>query len=146
MKSKEKEFVEEYIQNGNNATKAVKEVYNIEDENYASVKGHRLIRKDKVKEAILSLSERIPDDKLHEVLMEGLKAGKTVFKNNNSTGEIEEVGYEPDYAVRHKYLDTELKLKGLYENDEQKNINILMPVLVKFLNGKEDRSDNGNTQ
>lgn len=56
----------------------------------------------------------IPDKKLAKVLDEGLEAGKTIYKNNNSTGEVEEVGYEPDYAVRHKYLETGLKLKGHY--------------------------------
>lgn len=56
----------------------------------------------------------IPDKKLAKVLDEGLDAGKRIFKNNNETGEIEDMGIEPDYAVRHKYLETGLKLKGHY--------------------------------
>ena len=124
MKPKEQEFVGKYIQNGNNATKAVKEVYDIEDENYASVKGHRLIRKDKIQNAIESLAERIDENKLFEVLSEGLEAGKTIYKNNNATKQVEEVGYEADYAVRHKYLDSALKIKGSYAPDKQININL----------------------
>jgi hypothetical protein len=78
--------------------------------------------------------------------MEGLEAGKHIFKNNNESGEIEDMGIEADYAVRHKYLDTALKLKGSYEEDKQKSINILIPVLVRFLNEKPNGSDNGNTE
>ena len=123
MKPKEQEFVGEYIQNGNNATKAVKEVYEIEDENYAGVKGHRLIRKDKIQNAIQSaiqsLADRIPDDKLHEVMMEGLNASRTI-KTDDEGAEI----IEPDYAVRHKYLDTAHKLKGTYAPDKSLNLNV----------------------
>ena len=41
------------------------------------------------------------------------------------------------------------KLKGSYEEDKQKSINILMPILVKFLNIKDEGEtkgdNNGNT-
>ncbi len=49
----------------------------------------------------------ISDDKLAKVLDEGLEAGKKT-----------EEGIEPDYAVRHKYLETGLKLKGHYKNED----------------------------
>lgn len=61
----------------------------------------------------------IPDKELARVHKEGLSAAKKVFKNNNESGEIEEVGNEPDYAVRHKYLDTGYKLKGYYADGEK---------------------------
>ena len=135
LTKQDKKFVEKVIETGN-LTKSAQEAYDIEDPNYAGKKGSLKVREGKIQQAIQTLADRIPDDKLHEVIMEGLNAGKKIFKNNNSTGEVEEVGYEADYAVRHKYLDTSLKLKGLYEEDKQKSINILMPVLVKFLNEK----------
>ena len=130
LTKQEKIFVKEVVETGN-LTQSVMEAYDEDDPKYASVKGQRLIAKDRIKNAIQTLADRIPDDKLHEVLMEGLNALR---------------GEEVDYLIRHKYLDTALKLKGLYEADEHKNINILMPVLVKFLDKKDDESNsNGNT-
>ena len=145
LTAQEQVFVKEVVKTGNK-TKAVVKAYQEEDPNYAGVKGHRLLRKDKIQNAIQTLADRIPEDKLHTVLMEGLEAGKHIYKNNNESGEIEDMGVEPDYAVRHKYLDTALKLKGEYPTDSsQPNLNILMPVLVKFLEKKDDTNDNRNT-
>lgn len=53
--------------------------------------------------------------------------------------------WSADNMARDKALDKVYKLKGAYETDENKNINILMPVLVKFLDKKDDSSDNRNT-
>ena len=59
-------------------------------------------------------------------------------------GEIEKVSEEPDYAVRHKYLDTAYKLKGSYAPEKSVSLNIEVPVgkqktatdaIVRFLNG-----------
>ena len=144
LTKQDKKFVEKVVETGN-LTKSAQEAYDIEDPNYAGKKGSLKVREGKIQKAIQTLADRIPDDKLHKVIMEGLDAGKHIFKNNNESGEIEDMGIEADYAVRHKYLDTALKLKGLYEPDDQKKINILIPVLVKFLNEKDNGSDNGNT-
>jgi hypothetical protein len=73
------------------------------------------------------ISTQLKDTKLMTVLNEGLKAGKRIFKNNNETGEIEDLGVEPDYATRHKYLETGLKLKGYYPKEgNQTNVQINM--------------------
>ena len=125
LTNQEKIFVKGVVETGN-LTQSVMEAYDEEDPNYAGVKGNRLIRKDKIQNAIQTLADRIPDDKLYNVLMEGLGA---------------EYNEKPDYGIRHKYLDTSLKIKGAYEVDENRNINILMPVLVKFLNTKDDKTN-----
>ena len=52
LKPKEKEFVENYIKNDNEATKAVKDTYLITNDNYARVKGHRLIKKEKIQSCL----------------------------------------------------------------------------------------------
>ncbi len=57
------------------------------------------------------MGKHLDDKKLIKVHEEGLKAGRRIFKNNNETGEIEDMGIEPDYAVRHKYLDLAYKVK-----------------------------------
>ncbi len=144
LTKKQQGFVKDYIET-DNATEAAERNYNVKNRNVANAIGAENLAKPSIANVINTLADRIPDDKLHEVMMEGLEAGKTIFKNNNSTGQVEEVGYEPDYAVRHKYLDTALKMKGAYSDEATKPSVVLMPVLVKFLNEKNDRSDNGNS-
>ena len=53
------------------------------------------------------MKDYFEDDLLAKVHNEGLKASRKIIKDN-------EVIEEPDYAVRHKYLDTAYKLKGEY--------------------------------
>lgn len=125
LTNEDKKFVKELLETGNKTQSAIK-AYGYKNENTAGVMALTKLRKTKIQNAIKSIADRVPDDKLHEVLMEGLDA-----ENNE----------KPDYGVRHKYLDTALKLKGAYETDENKNINILMPVLVKFLDKNETDSD-----
>jgi hypothetical protein len=114
MKPLHEQFAKEYVANGNNATQAVKKVFKKKDDNVSAVKGSRLLRNDKVKAVIKSIADQIPDDLLVETHLAGLKATKKVFKNNNESGEIEQVGEEADYPTRHKYLDTGYKIKGNY--------------------------------
>lgn len=116
-------FVEEVVMHGNQ-TEAAKKAYGIKNEGYARLKGHRMITKDNIVNAVKSYAELIPDELLKKTHLEGLKAGKKIFKNNNATGEIEEVGIEPDYATRHKYLDSGYKLKGLYAPEKHVNLNL----------------------
>ena len=82
------------------------------------------------------LNERIKDEKLVDVLNEGLKADKKIYKNNKRTGELKEVGYDADYAVRHKYLETGLKLKSKFPTDklELGTSESLSEVLLKINN------------
>lgn len=141
LSKQDQDFVKEFALTGNK-TKSAQKAYGIEDENYANVKAQRLIRKDTINTAITevktSLADRVSIDKLEQVLNEGLEAYKTTKVSEGGQETI-----EPDFAVRHKYLDTALKIKGEYETDEdKKSINILMPVLVKFLTNKDERSDN----
>lgn len=65
------------------------------------------------------MEEYIPDDLLSKVHSEGLEASKGVFKNNNETKKVERVDDEPDFGVRHKYLDTAYKLKGKYAAEKK---------------------------
>lgn len=69
LSTQEKDFVKEVIKTGN-LTQSVKKAYNEEDDNYAGVKGQRLIRKDKIKELIEPVVTRWQDlrDRLTEEL------------------------------------------------------------------------------
>lgn len=116
-------FVKTVVETGNQ-TLAAQKAYDIKDPNYAGVKGHKNIRKDKIRKAIITLADSIPDKLLVKVHLEGLEAGKTIYKNNVSSGEIEEVGYEVDYATRHKYLESGYKLKGAFAPEKSISINL----------------------
>jgi hypothetical protein len=63
----------------------------------------------------------ITDEKLIKVLDEGLGATKAVVMGVKSEESFVDV--QPDYAIRHKYLETGLKLKG-YARDEPLNFNV----------------------
>ena len=80
------------------------------------------------------LDKYIPDSKLTEVLKEGLEASKEVWKNNNESGEVEKVSEEPDYAVRHKYLETGLKLKSKFPKEDPEPENDKLKGLVVIVN------------
>jgi phage terminase small subunit len=117
-------FVEKVIETGN-LTQSVKEAYDIEDPNYAHVKGHRLIRKDTIRNAIRTLAERIPDELLEEKHL-------ALLNKIDKEGDI-------DVQAVSKGLDMAYKIKGAYETGD-KSINInLMPVLVKFLDKNNDQ-------
>ena len=127
LTKQDKGFVKDLIETGN-ATKSVIKNYGVKDSNYAGVKGTRLIRKDKIKQALKTVADSLPDKDLIKVHKEGLQAGKHIYKNNNETGEIEDMGVEADYAVRHKYLETAYKIKNYFPKDSpttavQVNIN-----------------------
>ncbi len=110
LSKKDREFVETMVETGN-ATQAVKDVYGIKDDNYAGVKGHRLIRTDKIQNAI---QEALPDELLARVHLEGLQA---------TIGED-----KPDFNVRHRYLDSAYKVKGTYAPDKSINLDIQASV------------------
>lgn len=118
LTKKEKGFIKDYVETGN-GTKSALNNYDTNDENVAAVIASENLRKPKIQEAIKSIAESIPDEDLIRVHKEGLEASRKTFKNNNKTGEIEEVADEPDYAVRHKYLDSAYKLKGVYAPEKK---------------------------
>lgn len=55
----------------------------------------------------------VTDEKLAEVMNEGLSATKAVVMGTKSEESF--VDIQPDYAIRHKYLETSLKVKGLQQ-------------------------------
>jgi len=66
------------------------------------------------------MEKHLSDEKLAQVHDEGLKATKT-YKSG------EETITDPDYAVRHKYLDTAYKIKNKYPTGQEGNtFNILV--------------------
>jgi phage terminase small subunit len=121
LKPKDKAFAKEYVLNGNNAKEAVAKVEKITNGNYAKQKGHRQMKKPEIQAEIQkvaqSIADRIPDDLLVKVQLEGLEATRSIAVG-------EEIIETADHAVRHKFLDSGLKLKGAYSPEKSININI----------------------
>lgn len=129
LTKQEKKFVEIKAETGNGAF-AAKEAFAIEDSNYAAVKASRLLRKDNIIQAI---QDALPDELLAQVHLEGLQATKRSGTGGmkigiGTNGEVNDFGHteidEPDFAVRHKYLDSAYKLKGSYAAEKHVNLNL----------------------
>lgn len=116
LTKKERGFVKDYVETGNGVQSALKN-YDTESYKTASNIASTNLDKPRIQNAIKSIAEQIPDDLLVQVHLEGLNASRTIKTEDD---EIE----EPDYAVRHKYLDTAHKLKGTYAPDRSLNLNV----------------------
>ena len=129
-----KRAVKEIGVNGGNISKAMRTV------GYApstAARTDKLTRRKGFKEL---LEKELPDGALLKVHKEGLRADKKVFKNNNESGEIELVSEEPDYAVRHKYLETGYKVKGKLSDPEGGN-----KTLIVVISGESAKRYGGDT-
>jgi hypothetical protein len=57
------------------------------------------------------MEKYFPDEDLLKIHKQGLKAVKRILKNNK------EFVIEPDYQIRHRYLETAYKIKGKYKDN-----------------------------
>ena len=157
-------FIEEVVRTGNQ-TSAARKAYGIENANVAGVKANRALRNVKIQDAIQKLSDSIPNDLIiqkHIELFDQRKVEYFVFPKSMSDEEIIEhvnaSGIEvitvresdkgkmafysiPDTNAIKSGLDMAYKLKGEYATDPDKTTNILMPVLVKFMNNGDSNRD-----
>jgi len=124
----ERKFIEAYIENYGNATKAYKAIHPDYNGENARILACQYLTKLNISSDELMNMMGMTDAYLQEKLDEGLNATKTISviplkpkeAEENSTDlpkanskNIEFVDVD-DFAVRHKYLDTALKLKGKY--------------------------------
>lgn len=116
LTKKQQGFVKDYIETDNGTQAALKN-YDTDNERVAAAIASENLTKPNIKKVLETLAERIDDDDLIKVHKEGLQA---------ITGRGDDV--QPDYSVRHKYLDTAYKLKGSYA--PEKNINLNLDVEV----------------
>lgn len=65
----------------------------------------------------------VTDDRLAKVLDEGLGASKAVVMGIKSEESF--VDIQPDFAVRHKYLETGLRLRGYAKEEGNQNLNVV---------------------
>ncbi len=116
LSKKEKGFVKDFVETGNGVQSALNN-YDTESYSTAGVIAHDNLKKPKI---INAIQEALPDELLATVHLEGLKASKTYQGKDDDSETI----LEPDYAVRHKYLDSAYKLKGLYAPEKSINLNV----------------------
>lgn len=96
---KQRKWIKEYIETGN-ATKAALKVYDCKNEVTAANIGSENLRK-------LQIPELMEEMGLSDIALMNIGAeGMTKAVKQSMTGEV-----HPDYAVRHKYWETMLKLK-----------------------------------
>lgn len=110
---KEKKFVKAYLKSGN-GTQAALEAYDTTSPKIAGV----IASQNLSRLSISDIMERmgITDDRLMQVLDEGLEATRSVSPTTGKPSDEQSVEFVdiPDYQTRHKYLETGLKLKDKF--------------------------------
>lgn len=124
------------METGNGVQSALNN-YDTDDYNTAGVIAHENLKKPKIIQAVKSIAEQIPDEDLIRVHKEGLSATKRSGTGGmkigiGTDGTVNDIGHsdidEPDYAVRHKYLDSAYKLKGVYAPEKSINLEVTAHV------------------
>lgn len=103
LTTKQRLFIREYLKTGN-ATEAAMKVYDCKDRESAASVGWETLRKLDIAE--LMEEKGLTDSRILDSLEEGLRATRI------KTSLTEPDKIENDYATRHKYLETAIKLKG----------------------------------
>lgn len=129
LTKKERGFVKDYIKTGNGTQSALKN-YDTVDYSTAGNIASENLNKPKI---INAIQEALPDELLAQVHLEGLSATKRSGTGGmkisiGTDGKVNDFGHtdidEPDYAVRHKYLDSAYKIKGTYAPEKVVNLNV----------------------
>lgn len=113
--SKQQKALAKIVENGGNVSKAMRDV------GY-SVNTAKTPQKLTESKAFIEYMEKagVTDEKLTTVIKEGLDARKAVVMGKDSQESFVDV--QPDYAVRHKYLETALRVKGIGQDKGNTNI------------------------
>ena len=132
LKPKHKEFVKEYLENGNNATQAVKEVFDIKDDNYAGVKGHELLRNTKVQK---SIADSIPDE---------LISSKHIALLNkvDENGEIDVNAVKAGVDMGHKVKGSYAPERNLNLNLNVESLDVSNPAVLELMEKLREANEN----
>ena len=117
LTKQEDKFTDKVIETGN-LTQAVKESFGIEDPNYAGVKGHRLLRKDKIMNAI-----EVKRESLKTALeSQGVTPTKIAEKINTLLDAT--TGDKPDINAIDKGLKHATNIYGVEEEQDKPKENV----------------------
>jgi len=108
---KQRKWLDVYIETGN-ATEAAMQAYNCKDRNSAKSIGFELLTK--LDFGTLMELMGLSDSRLLKKADEGLEATRTISVMTGSKAKGTDTDFidVPDYAIRHKYLETNFKLKN----------------------------------
>lgn len=110
MTVKQCRAAQELVVNGGNTPMALRKA----GYSAAMIKNPQKVTRSKGFQKVLG--ELVDDEKLACVLREGLDALKPI-KGKGSDGKF--LGFYPDFAVRYKYVEICLRLKGYLNNSQQ---------------------------
>lgn len=136
LTNKQRDWLKIYLENGN-ATKAAREVYDCKDDHSAAQIGYENLKKLDISSALEEAG--ITDQKLLKKLDEGLEAQRIISAVNThkqATGITTDFIEVPDHAVRHKYLETALKLKKRMIDKLQVGGTDREPIQIKIVKEK----------
>lgn len=117
---KQRKWLALYLELGN-ASEAAMQVYNVKDRESAAQIGYENLRKLDYEDFLEAAG--ITDHLLQKKILEGLESNRTIsatvqiksndpaVKNKQATARDIDFIDVPDFQVRHKYLETALKLK-----------------------------------
>lgn len=139
MTVKQKKFLKEYVKTGN-ATEAAMRSYEAKDRLSARNIGSENLAKLGRSIAELLNEHGLTDDRIAEEITKG------AIEASNKTG-------DPDYYVRHRYLDTAAKLKDLYPSNklevsgkDGQPLQLQVLAGTGFLHESTNTKYNGNAQ
>ena len=151
----ERKFIKAYIENRFNATKAYMDLNPDYQGKNARKLGNQIWTNIDITISELLNELEMSDAELCQKLKEGLNATKTISVipikpkeaqenntdlHNANSKNIEFVDVE-DYPTRHKYLDTALKLKGVYPAEKHK-IEETREVIINIIGEEKEEEDN----
>ena len=126
---KQKKAIDNLVAFGGNVTKAMLEA------DYSSNTAHtpQKLTESKAFKEWLEEAE-LTDEELANLIKEGAHATKTIVMGKKEDSFVD---IQPDHLVRHKFIETSLKLKG-HLNDVAPANTTINQILVKFVNAKDD--------
>ena len=133
---KQRKWIKEYIKKGN-ATRAALKVYDTEDYNTAAQIGSQNLKKLQFTDLMEEMG--LSDATLLNVGVEGMTKANKIHGTGDNFVEI------PDYAIRHRYWETLLKLKGKLSDKNitaaQVNVKPILGGITETLNVQTNSSD-----
>lgn len=117
---KQRRFLKEYFKSGN-GTEAAMKVYNTTDPDSAAAIASQNLSKLKNPVKVLMEQKGISLGKLLDVLDDGLGANRVISAMNTgrqATGATSDFIEVPDYAIRHRYMETAGKWLGVEQQPQ----------------------------
>ncbi len=138
---KERKFIKAMMGHGNVTQAALDAGYRAKDRDVASSIGSRLLRKLRPHTIEIFEIRGIDDIRLSKVMDEGLEATKIEMVKDS--GGQQKFGMVTDHYVRHKYLETALKVKGGFA-PEKKEVTGKDGGAIRFIADFGSNGENGN--